>query len=330
MDSAVNRTMVMLRAGNQRWLAYASLLVLSAIWGGTFFIVKDATREFPVLAFLVVRFFIACLFLIPLTVVAFVRLRYRPPARHWAWGIFAGVLYTAGFVFQTFALRLIDSGRAGFITGLYVVFVPFLAFVFLRYPVSLRVMLGAALAVLGMFVLGYAPGGTPLGDLLAVACAFSFAAHIVVIERMPRDADWRFMALVQAVTVMILSGLLLPFLASLQGCTTDLCVALQPFKDPIPTELPGNVLAAAAFTGFFATAVGLSVQVWAQRILPPSDAALIYALESPFSVVFGVLFLAEILTGAGVLGSGLIFAGVLVVTLLPSNQHPHAAESATD
>ncbi|MFN7210168.1 MAG: EamA family transporter, partial [Aggregatilineales bacterium] len=71
----------------------------------------------------------------------------------------------------------------------------------------------------------------------------------------------------------------------------------------------------AAFTGILATAFGLMVQVWAQRILPPSDAALIFALEAPFAVFFGVIFLNEVLTLLAVAGCALIFGGTLVVTL---------------
>lgn len=299
-----------------RWLAGVALLSLAAIWGATFFMVKDATSSFPVLAFLVVRFAIAALALLPLALTA--PRRANPPRGAWRWGVGAGLLFASGYVFQTFALRLIDSGRAGFLTGLYVIMVPFLALVLLRYSLSVRVLLGAVLALIGMALLGYAPGSDLVGDVLALLCALGFALHILVLEKMPRDADWRTMALLQSVVVMGVSAMLLPLLASAHGCDSALCLALEPFADPLPTSIPPIVWAVAAFTGLLATAFGLSVQVWAQRILPPSEAALIFALESPFSVVFGIVFRNEALTLVGLLGCVLIFAGTLVTTIRSS------------
>ncbi|PJF35688.1 MAG: hypothetical protein CUN49_09300 [Candidatus Thermofonsia Clade 1 bacterium] len=299
----------------ERWLADSALLSVAAIWGSTFFMIKEATQGFPVLAFLTLRFAIAAVALVPLTARAVQRRGAMPTRREWAWGIGAGLLFTAGYVFQTFALRTVDAGRAGFITGLYVIFVPFLGLLFLRQPIERRVLLGGTLAFFGMALLGYAPGGTLLGDILAILCALAYAAHILAIGQMPRTADWRFLALAQALTVAVVCGALLPIMAAVRQCSAELCAVLAPFADPLPTDLPLKVLLVAAFTGLFATAFGLVVQVWAQRILPPSDAALIFALEAPFAVLFGVLFLNEVLTLVGLAGCLLIFSSTLVVTL---------------
>ncbi len=318
MTTKTFRTTLLLRLRQrkrERWLADGALLSVAAIWGSTFFMIKEATQTFPVLAFLTLRFTIAALFLLPFALIAMRRRGVLPTRREWAWGIGAGVLFTAGYIFQTFALRTVDAGRAGFITGLYVIFVPFLGLVVLRQPIARRVLLGGTLALLGMVLLGYAPGGTLLGDVLAIICAFAYAAHILAIGKMPHSADWRFLALAQALTVAVLCGILLPIMAAVRGCFAELCTALAPFADPLPSALPINVLLVAIFTGLLATAFGLMVQVWAQRILPPSDAALIFALESPFAVLFGVLFLNEVLTLLGLAGCALIFAGTLSVTI---------------
>jgi drug/metabolite transporter (DMT)-like permease len=312
------RTMLLIRLRQrrrERWLADSALLTVAAIWGSTFFMIKDATQSFPVMAFLTLRFVIAALVLLPFVLLAIRRRGALPTRREWLWGIGAGVLFTGGYVFQTFALRTVDAGRAGFITGLYVIFVPFLGLIVLRQPIERRVLLGGTLAFFGMVFLGYAPGGTLLGDVLALLCALAYAAHILVIGRMPHTADWRFLALAQALTVAVLCGALLPILAAVRTCASEICLAVAPFADPLPSDLPLKVFIVAAFTGIFATAFGLMVQVWAQRILPPSDAALIFALEAPFAVLFGVLFLDEVLTALGLAGCALIFSSTLVVTV---------------
>jgi drug/metabolite transporter (DMT)-like permease len=299
----------------ERWIANGALLAVAAIWGSTFFMIKDATQSFPVMAFLTLRFAIAALVLLPFALLEIRRRSALPARREWLWGIGAGVLFTAGYVFQTLALRTVDAGRAGFITGLYVIFVPFLGLIVLGQPIERRTLLGGTLAFFGMVLLGYAPGGTLLGDMLALLCAFAYAAHILVIGQMPRAADWRLLALVQALTVAVLCGALLLILAAVRMCNAEICLAIAPFADSPPSDLPLKVLVVATFTGIFATAFGLMVQVWAQRILPPSNAALIFALEAPFAVLFGVLFLNEVLTALGLAGCALIFSSTLMVTV---------------
>ena len=276
-----------------RLAADGALLVVAAIWGATFFMVKDATSVFPVLAFLAIRFGLACVALAPFVL----HLGRWPRPAEWAWGLIAGLTFCGGYIFQTFSLRFVDSGRTGFLTGLYVVLVPLLALVLLRHPLRLRAVMGASLAVLGLALLSNAPGGNLLGDVLALLCALSFAAQIIAVAKFPPDADWRLMALIQSGCVALISG------------------AFSLWTEPVPASIPLSVLGVAAFTGLAATVFGLGVQVWAQRRLPPSDTAIIFSMESPFSALFGFLFRGETLALSGLIGCGLILAGMLTTAL---------------
>jgi drug/metabolite transporter (DMT)-like permease len=278
-----------------RWIADISLLTIAAVWGATFFMVKDAISTFPVMAFLAIRFALASAVLIPLVI----RAKHKVTRTELKWGLIAGLLFCGGYVFQTFALGLIGSGRTGFITGLYVVMVPMLALALLRHKLTRRVILGTLLALIGLTLLSYAPGGDLFGDILAFLCALSYALQILAVEKFPKGADWRTMALIQA------------------GCVAVICTVLTPFFGPVPTTIPLNVLGVAAFTGIIASATALGVQVWAQRVLPPSDTALIFAMEAPFSALFGFLFKGErdIFAVNGLIGCALILAGMLVTAL---------------
>src|SRR5258708_11849712 len=289
-DSSPSRTIVAKRG---RLGADVALLTVPGIWGDVFFMVKDAASAFPVLAFLAIRFVLACATLAPFVL----RLGRWPRRAEWQWGLIAGVAFCAGYIFQTFSLRLVDSGRTGFITGLYVILVPLLALVFLKHPLHLRALAGAALAVIGLALLSNAPGGNVVGDVLALLCALSFAAQIIAVEKFPRDADWRLMALIQSAFVAIISG------------------AMSMFTETLPVSSPLFVLAVAAFPWLAATALGLGLQVWAQRRLPPSDAAIIFSMESPFSALFGFLFRGEMLAVKGLVGGGLILAVMLTTAL---------------
>src|SRR5215203_1472609 len=91
---------------NSRWFADVSLLGIAAIWGATFFMVKDATSIFPVMSFLAIRFGLGSLALLPFVL----RVHRWPTPHEWRWGLIAGVAFFVGYLFQTFSLRLEDSG----------------------------------------------------------------------------------------------------------------------------------------------------------------------------------------------------------------------------
>ncbi len=295
----------------RRWAAEGTLLAVALIWGATFFMVKDATRDFSVLAFLALRFTLASLVMLPLVL----HLGRWPRPAEWRWGLIAGLILALSYISQTFALRGLGAGRTGFLTGLYVILVPFFALVLLRHRLQRRVLIGAGCAVIGLALLSGAPGGDLLGDGLALACAALYALQILAVERFPADADWRIMALLQLATVAVVCGALLPILAGTQGCSGGVCSLLAPFADPLPSAVPLPVFTSALFTGIAASSVALSVQVWAQRILPPSDAAVIYAMESPFAALFGIMFEGETLTIGALLGCALMLAGMLITSL---------------
>jgi drug/metabolite transporter (DMT)-like permease len=301
-----------------RRFAEIALIGVAVIWGATFFMVKNATADFSVLAFLALRFTVATLAMLPLAI----RFGRWPTRTEWQLGIAAGALLGLSYISQTFALRVLGAGRTGFLTGLYVVIVPFLALILLRHPITRRIGIGAALAVIGLALLSGAPGGDLLGDVLALLCGVLYALQILIVERFPTDSNWRLMTPIQLGVIALLCGGLLPILSMVRGCDMSVCSMLQPFAEPLPTVLPIAVLGVAVFTGLAASSMAFSVQVWAQRILPPSEAALIYALESPFSAIFGIVFLGETLTIGALIGSGLMLAGMVISSLgsLPTHK----------
>jgi drug/metabolite transporter (DMT)-like permease len=301
---------------SSRWLADLALLAIAAIWGAGFFMVKDATSTFPVMSFLAIRFGFGTLALLPFVL----RIGRWPTPHEWRWGLIAGFLFFSGYLFQTFSLRLEDSGRTGFITGLYVILVPILALILLRHRLSFRAISGALLAVIGMWLLSNAPGGNFLGDFLACLCALTFAGQILAVEKFPVHSNWLIMAIMQSACVALFSMLFVPIQAVIHTCTGPLCESLRPFGDAIPRSVPLAMVFVAAFLGVVATAGGLLIQVWAQRKIPPSDTAVILAMESPFAALFGWIFLGEIITSIGLLGCGLILIGMLITALVPQEK----------
>src|SRR6187431_3494783 len=144
-----------------------ALVVVTAIWGYTFVPVQEAIAVYPLFAFLAVRFAISTATLAPF---ALGPLRTLPRAG-WAAGLGAGTLLAAAYGLQTAGLELTTVTSTGFITGLYVVFTPFIALAAFRTPVPSLVWVGVVLSLVGLLLLNGAPGGSAVGNLLVLGCA---------------------------------------------------------------------------------------------------------------------------------------------------------------
>jgi drug/metabolite transporter (DMT)-like permease len=285
--------------------------------------VQDAVTGFPVFAFLAIRFALAALVLLPFFLRSRDGLQPRPfdasngpaddtvrcnhlsrsgqrPATKvattsWLPGILVGLALFAGYAFQTFGLRETTPAKAGFITGLSVVLVPLGQVIFLRRPPRRNSIVGVALATVGLALLSLQPDmSISRGDLLVLGCAVAFAAHILLVGRYAPDWPPLRLALVQIVTVAVLSS-----------------AAALLLERPIGWP-PGNVWFAAAFTGLLATALAFFVQSRAQQATSPTHTALIFAAEPVFAGLFSFLLIGEVLGPRQILGSALIVAGMLV------------------
>lgn len=276
-----------------RWQADLALVVAAFFFGTTFLVVQAAVERADPLPFLAVRFLIAGTILV---VLGWRRPRSRREVRD---GVVAGAALFTGYVLQTIGLQHTTASTSAFITYLLVVIVPLLSFVVLRrrpHPVT---MLGVALAVGGLALLtgGAGTTGFGVGEWLSLGCAFGFAAHIVVLgETAGRHDPIRFTT-AQILTVGF--ACLVPSLA-----TGGLAI-------------PAPAVAAAAFTGIFATALAFYAMVWAQRVVSPSRAALILLLEPVFAALLGWLT-GDPVTAATVAGGGLILIAVVVSELGPT------------
>jgi drug/metabolite transporter (DMT)-like permease len=288
-------------------VADGALLLVTLVWGATFVMVKDAVTGFPVFSFMVLRFALAALALAPLALwqsrrspVALGRPR-RTSSTNWRGLLFASALtgfaLFAGYAFQTAGLKLTTPAKAGFITGLSVAIVPVISALLLRQSPSRNAWIGVGMATLGLALLSLtADLNIQTGDLLVMACAFSYAAHILLLGHFAPRHDAILLTLGQVTAVALFSG-----------------VAALIFDDPTP--LTGQVLFAAAFTGILATAVAFGVQTVAQRFTTATHTALIFAAEPVFAGLFSLLLIGETLGPRQLLGCALILGGMLVAEL---------------
>ncbi|MCU1588406.1 MAG: Threonine/homoserine efflux transporter RhtA, partial [Frankiales bacterium] len=224
-----------------------ALVGVTAIWGSTFVVVKRAVEQIPVADFLAWRFAIAA--------VAMLLLRPRSVASLGTAGRRSGVLVGlalgAGYLLQTVGLQHTSAAISGFITGMFVVLTPLVAFVLLRQRVSWIAGAAVVLATGGLALLSLHGSSIGYGELLTLGCALAFALHIVGLGRWAPSYDAYGLAVVQLLT------------------TAVLCLA---FAAPGGVAVPRSwdVWGALALTALAATALAFVVQTWAQASLAPT------------------------------------------------------------
>lgn len=275
-----------------RLQADLALVLVAAIWGGTFVMVKDALREIGPLWFLSLRFAIA---LIGVSLMLASRWRALS-VRGTIAGLVAGGFLYAGYALQTIGLGQTTASRAGFITGLSVVLVPVGAAALFRARPGAWSLLGVVLACGGLGLLSLNPEDLwtiSWGDLLVLGCAFGFAGHILLLSRVAGRFDPVVLTFAQI------------------GMATVLSASIAFAMEPVTSAGLFHALPAAAFTALFATVGAFYVQTRAQRFTTATHTALIFSLEPVFAALTAFLLGGERLGWREILGCALILAGML-------------------
>jgi len=212
-------------------------------------------------------------------------------------GVICGiVLFSASTLQQYGILYGKSAGRAGFLTALYIVMVPLLAFAFLHRRINVLVGVAVVLAVAGFYCLCITDGFGSIGlaDLLLLLTALLFATHILVIDEFGAKVDAIVLSFVQFCTTATLS-----WIGSAIEGSIDWAGAASAWM-PI------------LYAGIGSVGVAYTLQVVGQQWVPPTRASLLMSLESFFSAVGGAIFLGEVMTPRGYLGCALIFAGTML------------------
>jgi drug/metabolite transporter (DMT)-like permease len=229
-------------------------------------------------------------------------------------GIVLGLFLFGGASLQQAGLQFTTVAKSGFITGLYVVFVPFLG-LFLGLRLGPRAWGGTLLATVGLYLLTFggagpgdateAGGGTVAvgraeanaGDLLMLACALFWACHILAIDRWANRLPWPQLAVTQFLTCAVLS------LAA--------ALLFEPIAWAGIAAAGGPIL----YAGLLSVGVGYTLQVVAQRDAPAAPAAVIMSLEAVFAAIGGWWLLSEALAPAAAAGCALMLAGMVLSAL---------------
>ncbi len=274
--------------------ADVALFAVTAVWGLTFTAVQRALEIAGPFSFLTARFALGAGVLL----LVFHRGALRISRNTLLVSLLLGFWLSVGYGLQTVGLVYTTASKSAFITGLCVILVPIFSLALSRIRPRLGSLAAIALAVSGLYLLT-APGelGPNLGDFLTLGCAFAFAIHIVIAERVAPYHEAAPLAFWQILTTAAIAAIIM---ATFEG-----------------VRLPLNrwTVSALGITGVFATAVAFAVQMWAQRRTSATHVAVIFTAEPVFAALFSWLIQHEQLGASGLVGGGLIIVGILVAQI---------------
>ena len=275
----------------QSWTSTLLLVLVTAVWGWTFVVVRDAISAYGVLGFLSLRFALASVALAPLL--------KGMTRRTLLVGSGIGLVLAMGYLFQTLGLLFTTPTNSGLITGLFVVFAPLAARALFKVSISRHVLAAVSLSLTGMVLLaGQSPSGVRVGDALTVVCAGALGLHIALLSRYAREHNAGSLALAQMLSMAVLFSLMWPL--------------FEPVALP-----PREVLFAIVLTGLVASAVAFYIQTTVQQHIPAARAAIILTMEPVFAALFGYWLAGDRLSPVQLVGAGLIISALFVGEVLP-------------
>lgn len=283
-----------------------SLFIAAFIWG-TAFVAQDVGMEYvDPFTFQSVRSFVGGLFLLPVILIADClkskRSDFKTPTTSnnkatLIGGICCGVVLSVAACFQQFGIKFSSVGKAGFITALYVIFVP-LCSIFLKKKVRPIVFISAFLAAIGLYLLCMTESfSLSFGDTLLLICALSYTGHIIVIDKFSQQADCIKLSCIQFFTAGIISA-----------------VPMFIFERP---NL-GQIIAAALpilYAGVFSSGIAYTLQIVGQKYTEPTIASLVMSLESVFAVLAGAVLLSQIPSVSETFGCVILFIAIILAQL---------------
>ncbi len=248
-------------------LLYLGLLATTAIWGSSFLVMKDSLERQDVYSFLASRFVLAALIMFAFKPKSLTGLDKVFVKR----AVFTGALATGGFISQTFGLTQTTVSNTGFITGLYLVFTPLIAWLLLKHRITKAQWTAVAVATIGLYLIAYNGITVGIGEILVLISAILFAAQIVAIGELSDGKNSYALTLIQ----IIVAAVVFVVLTLIGG-----------YQAPPDS----SVWAAVIFTAVFATFFGFLIQVKAQAVMSATVAGVLLAMETPFALFFGLYF----------------------------------------
>lgn len=212
-------------------------------------------------------------------------------------GIICGLFLCSASMLQQYGITESSVGKAGFITALYIIIVPFLS-LFLHKKIGWNAWVSAVVAVTGFYIMSIS--GKPSiehGDILLLACAFLFSLQILAVDKYVTQTDAVGLSWIQFIVSAVISF-------------AGMMIFERPaFNDILAAWLP------IMYAGIMSSGVAYTLQIIGQKNVEPALASLLMSLESVFSALAGWVILGQVLSPKERIGCCLVFAGVILAQL---------------
>ena len=282
------------------------MLILTAmIWGAAFVAQSVSMDLIGPFTFQSVRSLLGCVALIPLIVFRRKKQAARSSANQpqkigklqWIAGLVVGVVFFIASNLQQFGLCYTSAGKAGFITAMYIIFVPLVG-LFFRKKAGWNIWLSVLLALFGLYLLCMTSDfSVNFGDFLVFLCALAFTAHILVIDYFSPKVDSVLLSCTQFAVSAVLSG-----------------IAMLLFEQPSLDAIAACWLP-IGYAGIFSSSIAFTLQIVGQKHTKPAIASILMSLESVFAVIFSWLLIQEELSGREVIGCAIMFIAIILAQL---------------
>ena len=285
------------------------LLLTAAIWGFSFVAQRVGAEYVGAFTFNGIRFAIGSISLVPLILFLDkkksnvdrekekIENSFRDTIKV---GIIAGCALFIAASLQQVGVMDTTAGKAGLITGLYMVIVPIIG-LFLKQKVNKSTWIGIIIAIIGLYLLSINEDfSISKGDLLVLIGSIGWAIHILLIDNFTKKVDPLKLSSIQFATCSILS----------------LIVALV-FEN-IDMAGISKALVPILYGGLLSVGVAYTLQAVAQKNAKPSHAAILLSMESVFSAIGGAMLLGERLDARGLVGCVMIFIAIIIAQLKPT------------
>lgn len=280
------------------------LILASIIWGRAFVAQNVGMNYIGPWTFSTIRFLIAGFSLLAIIPILDKKRTHviRPKTKEEKMklllgSVLCGLALSIGSIVQQIAMLTVPVAKAGFLTTLYVLFVPMITLLFGK-KIPLKVWIGIAMALFGLYLLSMAGNlAIGIGEILLILAAFLFAIHIIIIGHFSTRVD----------PVRLSCGQLL-----IGGFATVIPMIV------IEKPTIGSILAAyipLLYTGIFSSCVAYTLQIFAQKEANPTIAGMLLSLESVFAALAGYLILHQVLNTRELIGCVVIFIAIVIAQL---------------
>lgn len=280
---------------HRKLLSELGLFYSAAVWGATFFIVKNALDDVNPVVLVGYRFLLAALLLGGLCLIW-----KKPLLRNAKHGLIAGLVLWLLYISQTVGLSFTTASNSGFITGLFIAFVPAFSLLIFRRTPGVTEIVATIISLSGLWILTGGLVDINAGDLFTLVAAATYALHILILDKYVKAGDDPYLFSFQQFLVVGVASLL-------SGAIFDLQYSI------IGAETVWVIL----FLAILPTFSAFVIQVVAQKITKPLRVSLILAFEPVFAGLFAWTLGNEPIILHRAIGGFLIFAGMIISGIRP-------------